>query len=141
MFKFSQGIDVDKTLEIYHHLELLKVVERFMREGILTQGLEGMTKYLNQFIIPQHQIQYIPFDMARIKKRLSRTILRANQFILILIIGRINKFALIDLIKLSKKVFCGDEFVVLFQIPVGQTNRNFPQWKLSILYNSPNQQV
>lgn len=47
-------------------------MEKSKKEGILTEGLQNMTEYLNQFILSEFQIQHVPFDMARIKSRFNK---------------------------------------------------------------------
>ena len=43
--------------------------EKRRQECILTEELLSSIQYLNQFLPPEHRIQYIGFDMARVTKR------------------------------------------------------------------------
>ncbi|XP_066936633.1 polyphosphoinositide phosphatase-like [Clytia hemisphaerica] len=49
-------------------LNLVKIKEKKPHEQILSGLLKGSIDYLNQFLPPGHQIQYIPWDMARVTK-------------------------------------------------------------------------
>ncbi|PSN50035.1 hypothetical protein C0J52_03285 [Blattella germanica] len=49
-------------------LNLVKKKERKKHESILSEEFSLGIKYLNQFLPPEHQIQYISFDMARKNK-------------------------------------------------------------------------
>ncbi|XP_025098137.1 polyphosphoinositide phosphatase-like isoform X3 [Pomacea canaliculata] len=50
-------------------LNLVKTRERKRHESILSEEFVDAINYLNQFLPPQHAIQYIGFDMARVTKR------------------------------------------------------------------------
>lgn len=50
-------------------LNLVKKREKKKHESILSEELSTAVKYLNQFLPPEHHIQYISFDMARMNKR------------------------------------------------------------------------
>lgn len=52
-------------------LNLVKKKERKKRESLLTEELQSSIVYLNQFLPPEHHIQYIHKDMARINKRFA----------------------------------------------------------------------
>lgn len=49
-------------------LNLVKNREKKKHESTLSDELNGAVKYLNQFLPPEHNIQYISFDMARVNK-------------------------------------------------------------------------
>lgn len=49
-------------------LNLVKKREKKRHEGLLTEEYLKDITYLNQFLPPMHQIQYIGFDMARLNK-------------------------------------------------------------------------
>lgn len=49
-------------------LNLVKKREKKRHEGLLTEEYLKDVTYLNQFLPPMHQIQYIGFDMARLNK-------------------------------------------------------------------------
>jgi hypothetical protein len=49
-------------------LNLVKKREKKKHESILSDELSAAVKYLNQFLPPDHHIQYISFDMARMNK-------------------------------------------------------------------------
>lgn len=49
-------------------LNLVKQREKKRQERLLSDEFSGSIKYLNQFLPPEHQIQYKPFDMARKNK-------------------------------------------------------------------------
>ncbi|EDO26203.1 predicted protein [Nematostella vectensis] len=50
-------------------LNLVKRREKKRHEQILSEELQTAVEYLNQFLPPEHNIQYIPWDMARHNKR------------------------------------------------------------------------
>ncbi|XP_039305758.1 polyphosphoinositide phosphatase isoform X3 [Solenopsis invicta] len=50
-------------------LNLVKKREKKKHESTLSEELSMAVKYLNQFLPPEHHIQYISFDMARMSKR------------------------------------------------------------------------
>ncbi|XP_053979279.1 polyphosphoinositide phosphatase isoform X2 [Hylaeus volcanicus] len=50
-------------------LNLVKKREKKKHESTLSEELCMAVKYLNQFLPPEHHIQYISFDMARMNKR------------------------------------------------------------------------
>ncbi|XP_076390098.1 polyphosphoinositide phosphatase FIG4 isoform X3 [Megachile rotundata] len=50
-------------------LNLVKKREKKKHESTLSEELSMAVKYLNQFLPPEHHIQYISFDMARMNKR------------------------------------------------------------------------
>ncbi|XP_017878780.1 polyphosphoinositide phosphatase isoform X2 [Ceratina calcarata] len=50
-------------------LNLVKKREKKKHESTLSEELGMAVKYLNQFLPPEHHIQYISFDMARMNKR------------------------------------------------------------------------
>ncbi|KAK9307837.1 hypothetical protein QLX08_001916 [Tetragonisca angustula] len=50
-------------------LNLVKTCEKKKHESTLSEELCMAVKYLNQFLSPEHHIQYISFDMARMNKR------------------------------------------------------------------------
>ncbi|XP_076673336.1 polyphosphoinositide phosphatase FIG4 isoform X3 [Andrena cerasifolii] len=50
-------------------LNLVKKREKKKHESTLTEELSVAVKYLNQFLPPEHHIQYERFDMARMNKR------------------------------------------------------------------------
>ncbi|XP_012535278.1 polyphosphoinositide phosphatase-like isoform X2 [Monomorium pharaonis] len=50
-------------------LNLVKKREKKKHESTLSEELSTAVKYLNQFLPPEHHIQYISFDMARMSKR------------------------------------------------------------------------
>ncbi|XP_012222338.1 polyphosphoinositide phosphatase isoform X2 [Linepithema humile] len=50
-------------------LNLVKKREKKKHESTLSEELSVAVKYLNQFLPPEHHIQYISFDMARMSKR------------------------------------------------------------------------
>ncbi|XP_012062724.1 PREDICTED: polyphosphoinositide phosphatase [Atta cephalotes] len=50
-------------------LNLVKKREKKKHESTLSEELSMAVKYLNQFLSPEHHIQYISFDMARMSKR------------------------------------------------------------------------
>ncbi|CAL1677908.1 unnamed protein product [Lasius platythorax] len=50
-------------------LNLVKKREKKKHESTLSEELSVAVKYLNQFLPPEHHIQYISFDMARMNKR------------------------------------------------------------------------
>ncbi|XP_060821721.1 polyphosphoinositide phosphatase isoform X1 [Bombus pascuorum] len=50
-------------------LNLVKKREKKKHESTLSEELYMAVKYLNQFLSPEHHIQYIRFDMARMNKR------------------------------------------------------------------------
>ncbi|KAK2581293.1 hypothetical protein KPH14_008078 [Odynerus spinipes] len=50
-------------------LNLVKKREKKKHESTLSEELSTAVKYLNQFLPPEHHIQYISFDMARMNKR------------------------------------------------------------------------
>jgi len=55
---------------VYHIYEhIVQRREHRKREMVLTEELEGVINYLNQFLPPDQQIQYYHKDMARINKR------------------------------------------------------------------------
>lgn len=49
-------------------LNLVKKREKKRHESLLTEEYLKDVSYLNQFLPPAHQIQYIGFDMARLNK-------------------------------------------------------------------------
>ncbi|XP_047509279.1 polyphosphoinositide phosphatase [Pieris napi] len=49
-------------------LNLVKKHEKRKHESLLTQVISSAVKYLNQFLPPEHAIQYFHLDMARINK-------------------------------------------------------------------------
>ncbi|XP_048577491.1 polyphosphoinositide phosphatase-like [Nematostella vectensis] len=49
-------------------LNLVKRREKKRHEQILSEELQTAVEYLNQFLPPEHNIQYIPWDMARHNK-------------------------------------------------------------------------
>ncbi|XP_043270839.1 polyphosphoinositide phosphatase isoform X2 [Venturia canescens] len=49
-------------------LNLVKNREKKKHESTLSDELNAAVKYLNQFLPPEHHIQYISFDMARVNK-------------------------------------------------------------------------
>lgn len=53
--------------------------ERKRHESILSEEFVDSINYLNQFLPPQHAIQYIGFDMARVTKRLEFLILDCSK--------------------------------------------------------------
>ncbi|KAL6438365.1 hypothetical protein ACFW04_004485 [Cataglyphis niger] len=50
-------------------LNLVKKREKKKHESTLSEEISVAVKYLNQFLPPEHHIQYISFDMARMNKR------------------------------------------------------------------------
>ena len=46
----------------------LKKNERRPRESILSTELKPVIEYLNQFLAPEHKIEYTAWDMARFRK-------------------------------------------------------------------------
>ncbi|KAK7108164.1 polyphosphoinositide phosphatase-like isoform X2 [Littorina saxatilis] len=50
-------------------LNLVKTREKRRHESILSEEFVESVNYLNQFLPPEHAIQYIGFDMARVTKR------------------------------------------------------------------------
>ncbi|KAK6187826.1 hypothetical protein SNE40_005765 [Patella caerulea] len=56
-------------------LNLVKRREKKPHESILKEELMETIKYLNQFLPPQHVIQYIGFDMAHVSKRKTADVL------------------------------------------------------------------
>ena len=49
-------------------LNLVKKREKKRHESMLSEEFSTAVKYLNQFLPPEHHIQYISFDMARVNK-------------------------------------------------------------------------
>ncbi|XP_021930224.1 polyphosphoinositide phosphatase isoform X2 [Zootermopsis nevadensis] len=49
-------------------LNLVKKREKKKHESMLSEEFSSAVKYLNQFLPPEHHIQYISFDMARMNK-------------------------------------------------------------------------
>jgi hypothetical protein len=49
-------------------LNLVKKREKKKHESMLSEEFSTAVKYLNQFLPPNHHIQYISFDMARMNK-------------------------------------------------------------------------
>ena len=49
-------------------LNLVKKREKKKHESTLSEELSNAVKYLNQFLPPEHNVQYISFDMARKNK-------------------------------------------------------------------------
>jgi hypothetical protein len=49
-------------------LNLVKKREKKKHESMLSEEFNTAVKYLNQFLPPEHHIQYISFDMARMNK-------------------------------------------------------------------------
>ncbi|ESO98034.1 hypothetical protein LOTGIDRAFT_143268 [Lottia gigantea] len=56
-------------------LNLVKRREKRAHESILKEELMETIKYLNQFLPPQHALQYIGFDMAHVSKRKNGDVL------------------------------------------------------------------
>lgn len=50
-------------------LNLVKKREKKKHESQLSEQFNSAVNYLNLFVPPVHQIQYVSFDMARINKR------------------------------------------------------------------------
>jgi hypothetical protein len=46
----------------------VKKREKKKHESMLSEEFSTAVKYLNQFLPPNHHIQYISFDMARMNK-------------------------------------------------------------------------
>ncbi|XP_020292603.1 polyphosphoinositide phosphatase isoform X2 [Pseudomyrmex gracilis] len=57
-------------------LNLVKKREKKKHESTLSEELSMAVKYLNQFLPPEHHIQYISFDMARMSKRKEVNVMR-----------------------------------------------------------------
>ncbi|XP_066600542.1 polyphosphoinositide phosphatase [Prorops nasuta] len=57
-------------------LNLVKKREKKKHESTLSEELSNAVKYLNQFLSPQHHIQYISFDMARMTKRKEKNVMK-----------------------------------------------------------------
>jgi hypothetical protein len=49
-------------------LNLVKKREKKKHESMLSEEFSTAVKYLNQFLSPEHHIQYISFDMARMNR-------------------------------------------------------------------------
>ncbi|XP_017760074.1 PREDICTED: polyphosphoinositide phosphatase [Eufriesea mexicana] len=56
-------------------LNLVKKREKKKHESTLSEELCMAVKYLNQFLSPEHHIQYISFDMARMNKRKTSNVM------------------------------------------------------------------
>ncbi|XP_046335599.2 polyphosphoinositide phosphatase-like isoform X2 [Haliotis rufescens] len=56
-------------------LNLVKMREKKRHESILSDEFIDTINYLNQFLPPEHTIQYIGFDMARVNKRKDTDVL------------------------------------------------------------------
>ncbi|XP_064595494.1 polyphosphoinositide phosphatase-like isoform X2 [Liolophura sinensis] len=67
-------------------LNLVKTREKKRHESILSGEYREAIEYLNQFLPPEHNIQYIGFDMARINKRKDSNVLVR--------LGKIAKYSL-----------------------------------------------
>ncbi|XP_050449979.1 polyphosphoinositide phosphatase isoform X4 [Cataglyphis hispanica] len=69
----TAGAHFNKLLKRYGSpiilLNLVKKREKKKHESTLSEELSVAVKYLNQFLPPEHHIQYISFDMARMNKR------------------------------------------------------------------------
>ncbi|XP_015184747.1 PREDICTED: polyphosphoinositide phosphatase isoform X2 [Polistes dominula] len=72
-FVETAGAHFNKLLKRYGSpiiiLNLVKKREKKKHESTLSEELSTAVKYLNQFLPPEHHIQYISFDMARMLKR------------------------------------------------------------------------
>lgn len=68
IFNFS-GKHINKLMSRYGSpiifLNLVKKREKKIHESQLSYELYNAIKYLNQFLPPQHHIEYVSFDMAR----------------------------------------------------------------------------
>jgi len=60
-------------------LNLVKKREKKRHESMLSEEFSTAVKYLNQFLPPDHHIQYISFDMARVNKGLVLAIITASK--------------------------------------------------------------
>lgn len=73
IFKIILGAHFNQLLKRYGSpiilLNLVKKREKKKHESTLSEELSVAVKYLNQFLPPEHHIQYISFDMARMNKR------------------------------------------------------------------------
>lgn len=49
-------------------LNLVKKREKRKHESLLTEEISNAVKYLNQFLPPEHAVQYFHLDMARLNK-------------------------------------------------------------------------
>lgn len=56
--------------------DLVKLCEKRKHECLLSEELQSSITYLNQFLPPEHHIQYIHKDMARIHKRKKNDLIR-----------------------------------------------------------------
>nr|XP_050858184.1 polyphosphoinositide phosphatase isoform X4 [Vespula vulgaris] len=69
----TAGAHFNKLLKRYGSpiiiLNLVKKSEKKKHESTLSEELNMAVQYLNQFLPPEHHIQYISFDMARMLKR------------------------------------------------------------------------
>ncbi|KAJ8866836.1 hypothetical protein PR048_032697 [Dryococelus australis] len=50
-------------------LNLVKKHEQKKQESMLSEEFSQVVRYLNQFLPPDHHVQYVSFDMARVNKR------------------------------------------------------------------------
>lgn len=73
IYKMTLGAHFNQLLKRYGSpiilLNLVKKREKKKHESTLSEELSVAVKYLNQFLPPEHHVQYISFDMARMNKR------------------------------------------------------------------------
>lgn len=62
-------------------LNLVKKREKKKHESFLSEEIKNSVKYLNQFLPPQHVLQYNTFDMARINHKKEANVMNRLAFI------------------------------------------------------------